>query len=253
MTTDLFNANSTANDPQTQANPNQNQNTDPNILNDLVGPGKKFASVEALALGKKTSDEFISRLQQEMQGLREELNRRTSAEDIIKQVREEFRQTSQEATPASNGLDENTIAQIVKNQLTEATLQTQAIKNLEMVNEAMLSQFQSDEAAKEAITTKARELGVTVEYLRDNAMQSPKAFLALMGLQAQTKTTTPSAPAGELQKSSQNSEALPPVNDAAKVKEYYDNLRRTSPSKYWAPETQKQIWTLMQQGKYVTE
>lgn len=252
MTTDLFNPNSTATDPQTQANPNQNQNSDQGILNDLVGPGKKFASVEALAQGKKTSDDFIVRLQQEMQGMREELNRRTSAEDIIKQVRDEFRQTNQEATPASTGLDENTIAQIVKNQLNEATLQTQAVKNLEQVNEALLAQFQSDASAKEAITTKARELGVTVEYLRDNAMQSPKAFLALMGLQ-QTKTTTPSAPAGELQRSSQNSEALPPVNDAAKVKEYYDNLRRTSPSKYWAPETQKQIWTLMQQGKYVTE
>lgn len=254
MTTDLFtntdNKSTAAND-QTQDTTNTANTSDQNLLNELVGPGKKFSSVEALAAGKKTSDEFIGRLQSEMQGLREELARRTSAEDIIKQVREELKQ-SQVVDNQTTSLDEQTVAKIVQSQLSEANRQTAVEQNLIQVREALLTQYGTDESAKTAIATKAQELGVTVEYLRDNAAQAPKAFLALMGVTGKQKQVA-NGVVSDLQKNSQNTEALPQTANAQQIKEHYDNLRRTNPTKYWAPATQKEIWSLMQQGKYGTE
>jgi len=57
------------------------------VTDTLVGEGKKFASIEALAAGKAESDKFIEQLQGELKGLRTDLDKRLSQEEILEEIK----------------------------------------------------------------------------------------------------------------------------------------------------------------------
>ena len=62
------------------------EETQTSELADLVGEGKKFATVEDLAKGKQESDRFIEQLQGELSGLREDLGKRMTSEQVLEEI-----------------------------------------------------------------------------------------------------------------------------------------------------------------------
>ena len=82
---------------------------------------------------------------------------------------------------------------------------------------------------------KAQELGVSVEFLQSVAAQSPKAFLAQLGLDNTSNQAPVVAPRNDI-----NPRAL--NETSGRVKEgtyaYYENIRKTDPKAYYSPKIQ---------------
>jgi hypothetical protein len=78
---------------------------DKNYLEDLVGEDKKFKSVEDLAKGKAESDAFIRKLQEENEGMRQELKTRISLQEFMD------KQEQMRKNEPANSVPENTTSE----------------------------------------------------------------------------------------------------------------------------------------------
>ena len=67
---------------------------------DLVGEGKKFDSVDALAYGKEMADRHIATLEQEAQRLRDRNEQLESQGNLAEELRAELSKTPEPAAPA---------------------------------------------------------------------------------------------------------------------------------------------------------
>jgi len=219
-----------------------------NYLEELVGDGKKFRSHEDLARGKAESDLFIAKLLQEKKEALEELNKRLTVEDLLSRLenkgtppvtQNQFNQNGNAASgdqnaPNSNlNLDE--IKAAVKAELERDVVNAKREANVNNVN-AKMTELYGDQAPA-VLRRKAQELGVSIDYLRGIAADSPALFLK----------TIEEAPVAQPQKPSifnappqgVNTGALPktPTYGNHKPRSYYENLKKTNPKEYFSPKT----------------
>jgi hypothetical protein len=213
------------------------------LVNELVGPGKKFKDLDALAKSKLESDAFIKQVQAENEGLRKDLEKRLKAEEALEALRNQP-QTQEPAQPAAVP-DQKSISEIVRQEMSEAEKAKAFEKNVLEANDYIIKKVGSKEAAVKFIQEKATELGVQKEWLFDMAGRSPKALYNLLGVQPEVK---PAQPSPVIQKSSINTSA--PPADAPKTKAHFEELRRTNPSQYWDSKTQNEIFKLKREGRY---
>ncbi len=206
----------------------------------LVGPGKKFATVEDLAKGKAEADAYIAQLQGEAAGLRSDLDQRISAEELLAEIRTEREaQLSAAAvieqgntTPSQEPVD---IASLVNQTIENREVQQTATQNLSAVDTKMKELY--GEKAQEVMVSKAKEAGVSVAFLQTIAEQSPKAFYNALGLSA-TKQTTPSVTTGTVDTTGlQNLQPSGGLNTWAD----FEKLRKDNPKLYWKPDTQNRL------------
>ena len=204
----------------------------------LVGEGRKFQDTEALAKGKYESDQFVDQLQSENKGLREELDRRVTAEDTVdKLLQERSTQQQEGVTTPSPQMSEQDITELVKQTIvTTRTAETEQ-NNISEADKAMEDRFGDKRA--EWLSTKAAELGVGISFLQSIAAASPRLFLTTVGLDK--------APEGQgsVQAGSINTEALNvnPISVGAKqgTFKWYEEQRKADPRKFWDPKTQQQL------------
>ena len=90
---DSFNSNEGQPAPEAQLDTNS-------FLDQLVGEGKKFANIEDLAKGKLNSDEHIDKLENENQRLRQELDTRMTAEEVLAEIRKPEANLQPQAQPS---------------------------------------------------------------------------------------------------------------------------------------------------------
>lgn len=218
-----------------------------NILDTLVGEGKKYASAEDLAKGYSNADVFINQLKDEQGQLRGELDKRLNAEDMvdtIKREREELRASQETQENTTPQLNEKAISDLISQTLDQRNTQTTVDANIHQVDSKMKELFGTDKAG-EVVQSKAIELGVSVEYLQDVAAKSPKAFYSVIGIDS-SKTITPSMTA-----STTNTEAVSKVNDLTAVAvdswESFEALRRSDPKKYFTPAIQNKLFAARQE------
>ena len=83
--------------------PNGNAPATPVDLTELVGEGKRYATVEALAKGRLDADAFIEQLKRENAGLREDLSTRLTAEERAAAVLAAASQPNDQKPLAPNG------------------------------------------------------------------------------------------------------------------------------------------------------
>lgn len=168
-----------------------------NYLEELVGDGKKFKSVEDLARGKAEADAFIQSLLREKQELREDLNKAKTVEDLLASLKGERDTTmtnhsnnSPNHGNASSGaiggtgtdsLDLESIKQMVKQDLAKEQDAQRRRNNYENVVSTLTQAHGSQAGAY--LANKAKELGVTTEYLRDLAEDKPQVLYSLLGSQ----------------------------------------------------------------------
>jgi len=204
-------------------------------VEELVGEGKKFATVEDLAKGKAEADIFIEQLKKEQAELRSDLDQRLSAQDLLEEIRKEREaQLSSSNTPAEGNttpsLGQDDIASLVKDTVKQMGVQETSEQNILIVDQKMKELF--GDRAQEVMLQKAKENEVSVDFLKDAAAKSPKAFFNVLGLSNQ-KTATPSMTQGTVDMSSTMSK-----DNSGNSWQDYEVMRKENPKMYWKPETQ---------------
>lgn len=231
-----------------------NGDIDPNkkYYEELVGDDKKFKTNEDLAKAKAESDRFIQQLQGELAGIRQELSTRQTLEELMTKVGSG---RAPENTPGNNqnpqgdddgknvkAFSEEDIARLVEDRLSKAERARVQNSNLETVKQALQESFGSDYVTH--LKAKAAELGVSEEYLNSMAKDTPKAFLKLVEA-GEAKRATPSAPglftppSGANIHSTNQSKGFSPTGTPKMS--FYENIKRTDPSRYWSPEVQNKM------------
>ena len=207
----------------------------PTLVDELVGEGKKFDSVEALAKGKKEADEHIINLQREQKELREELDKRLSAEDTAARLQEKTKNSQENTTQASA----SEVSDLVKKTIQEMTDKERSEANINKADAVLAEKY--GEKRAEIVKAKAVELGVTIEFLEQTAATSPNAFLGMIG-----ESMPAPAPAAAATEGSVNTDALSQINTGAKADTYksFEELRRANPKEYFKPETQNRMMKL---------
>lgn len=155
------------------------------IVNEKGEP--KYANVETALDALKASQEFIPSLKSqvteqeaEIARLREQVAKQTGVQEAL----ERFAQPTQAQpeTPVetpSDQLGKQDVESLVQNIFNQHLQQTEAVKNFESVQSALVAAH-GDQAANH-IAKKAKELNTTAEYLEGLSRTNPTLALALLG------------------------------------------------------------------------
>ena len=210
-----------------------------NPLLQLVGDGKKFATVDELARGKLEADQFIEQLQNENKLAREQLTeleskkaKEASVADLVDAVKNANKQATEEGNqPISEDRLSTMVREIMEG---ESEAQTRAT-NRARANKAVLDKVSGDvEAAKSYVAEKAKELNMSVDNLQALSEESPSAFLKLIGSEPNTGSQSAASLPGAANSGSFESGAKQDVVDGVHTKHYYDKLKADlGPAKYW--------------------
>lgn len=207
----------------------------------LVGEGKKYSDINALATAYVNSDSFIEQLKRDNAQLRAEKD----ANQITPNADGNLEQQNQAPTPPNP-------AETPKPQTKDVDLRklvSEEIQNLDQsrrfennVQEAankMAEIYGSTQKAQEAVVQKARELGVSAEWLRDAAARSPQAFYATMGVNPGTPPQNRETPAP-------HSDVKLNTNLNANTKNYayFEDMRKTNKSQYYSANVQAEMQRL---------
>lgn len=156
----------------------------PEVVQDLVGEGKKYSTPEAALQSIPHAQHHIEQLEQEMASLREDLTNRKAVEEVLAEINKTPTET--EAQPQ---LTQEQLDALIDNRLTVKQQLEQTKSNMDTVKETFLSHFGDADKSFEAYTGKAAELGMSVEQLNQLAATSPKAVFEMFGLEKQTQST----------------------------------------------------------------
>jgi hypothetical protein len=173
------------------------QASEPNYLETLVGEDKKFKNAEELAKGKALADQAIAIRERENQELREQLQALRDKEELLRLASEtEKARQAQERQPNPDvarepAISKDDLARQMRELLSETKEQDKFAANMESVAEKLVAHLGDAQKANEFVANKARELGVSVKFLREAAAQSPAAFFQTVGL---TQPQTPASP-----------------------------------------------------------
>lgn len=208
--------------------------SDTNYLAALVGDDKKFKTVDDLARGKAESDRYIQELTSKLDELRQELNTKTSMQEMLDQLKA----SNTPKVPDTNGtpaVPEQTNHSSLEEQLETLLAQREAKKavetNMERVRRVLTENF--NDQATIAINNKAKQLGMSVKRLQEIAADAPQAFFSLMGIQENVQHQPSGVAAPRPSVNSSGAQPVGSVRNAA----YYEKLKRENPKVYFDPKT----------------
>lgn len=225
----------------TQTQTSQQQGGDPTkeALAILVGEGRKYKSPEELAKAYISADEFIEKLKGENQQLRQVADRAKTVEEVLERLergKKPDEDDNSSKKPADTGLSAERVAQIVRDQLTGLETQKSRESNLLKADGLMKEVF--GEKAKEVFEREAKTPELRRTYM-ELAAVDPVKFVALFkgeGSQNSQVDSTNRVNSAALENTNQSGRAVDPA-----TKEYYDNLRRKEPAKYYSSAVQLQM------------
>ena len=216
----------------------------PSTLDSLVGEGKKYRTVEDLANGYQNADGHINKLEGEGVQLRSELDKRLNAEDMvdtIKREREELQAARQAPENTTPSLDEDSLSKLISSTLDQRDTQKTAAVN-QQIADTKMKELYGDKAG-EVFQNKARELGISVEFLGEVAAKSPDAFFNTLGISTQkVQTPTPSVTVGTTNTAAVHN--LSTNNVEPGTWESFEAMRRENPRKYFTPKVQNQLFKM---------
>jgi hypothetical protein len=225
---------------------------DPNkdYLQDFVGEGKKYQSVEeaAKALAKKAvhADALIDNLTKKQDELRsdylrvnEELKVRAKLEDLLNHV-ESKRQQPPSDEPKATGdahLDLTKVEELFTRKFQETENQKRERENYSLVESKLKERFGNNFA--EHLKEQIADLGMSPDEVNFMAKKNPKVLIKALGLeQKQTQENLfPSSP-----RSTQRPEGFKATTGNEKrTWSYYQNMKKTDPKSYFSPKTNVQM------------
>jgi predicted DNA-binding ribbon-helix-helix protein len=218
-------------------------------LQELVGEGKKFKSVEDLAKSKVEADRFIDKLKDENDALRklvkdsERTTNMTSAiERLLASVtKSEDESSNQTAAPSPVSVtNQDNMAKAISAEDVVKIVHAVEEQRRMVANEQQalntLSKKYGDKA-DEVLASRAAELGMDKSMLVDMARRNPKAFSRLIGEDGPTN-----APMSNV--SPRNSAAVlgnHPGNNSIRNSAFYENLKKTMGNKKFILDRSLQV------------
>mgnify|MGYP001588332880 FL=1 len=222
-------------------------------LEALVGDGKKFADLEALAKGKYESDnKFVPQLLQEAKQrdaelleLREQLKVAKTMEEFMDKIESRSRTPNQDtpgdgdgdpngAAPHNAAPSEQTIAELVRKSLAEVRSRATAMQNLQTTAQALKDAWGPDYI--QTLNAKRQELGLTEDFMNDVAARSPKALLNLVGVQKEASPNSHLPPRST--QVPQGGYQAAPTRPVRKNRAYYNEMLKKDRAKYYSPDVQ---------------
>lgn len=243
MTNDLYEAG--GNDNST----NVSNNDDTITVDQLVGDDKQYSTVDELAKAKRHADQFIEQLKSELSSirdenktLRDEANTRERLEEILDQLNsrnqsqydEDLDGDNQNPPPRSSQPDTN-IDSLIEAKLTQLERERTANQNRSEAIKKLKEAFGND--YKSRLEQRTEELGLTKEEMNSLAGRSPTAFLELVAPKGLSNTDDRPV---SVPRSSVNP-GRPNSDPQAGTAEFYKNLKKNDPDKYWSPKVQNQL------------
>ena len=224
-------------------------------VNDLVGPDRKFKTVDDLAKGKAESDAYITQLLEELKSTREALTKDNNAQENLRTLQQENADLKAKlaANVTSEKPRENTTPELTEDKL-EAIVASVITKNekTKTANQNManaktaLVKLYGDKA-QDVFKQKATELGMTVEELSAVAAKSPTALFKMIGVEPSKDIQA------QLQTPSVNTN-VPTPTQGAKVgtAAYYNEMRRKMGNQAFFADSklQQEIWKAKKTGTY---
>ena len=238
--TDVFNSATTEN---VTTEPTQNE-TPSSYVEQLVGEGKKFKDAEALAKGKLEADKHIEEITRTLNELREEVKKQQYTKELLDTLQRKGTESGTaetgEPTQTRNSATENTtqtsevdIETLVEQAITKKEQARTVEQNVATANTAMVAQY--GEKAGEVVQSKARELGISVDRLKEIAAESPTAFLQLVGAKTEKAPASQVAPPGSIRQDSLN------TNTSDRTFDYYQKMRKENKNLYYSPKVQRML------------
>lgn len=211
-------------------------------LEDLVGEGKKFKSVEDLAKGKLMSDKFIEQLKTENEDLRKEVKTRITLEEFMTKVNPTA--TTQNTDPVTNqnpvsekqtsAMTPEQLKKIISDELAERESANTARQNLNAVKQRLQDAFGPNYVT--TLDEKAQSLGLTRDFFNQLAATQPNALFAMLGVDNKRPEPGLFTPPPSAMQTSARSNT--PVD---RTESFYKNLKKSNPSEYWSASTQTQM------------
>jgi hypothetical protein len=210
-------------------------------LEDLVGEGKKFKSVEDLARAKIEADNFIAKIKAENEELRREVTVSTRpavdrTQEILDRMEALFNKPVTERQPVPQEPERTEVkgltAKDVEDLLIQRERQAQAERNLNTVK-TKLAEVYGDKYG-DALKSMAEKNGLTASYIDQLAATAPQVVLNLMAQQKPDGLFTPPQSAVNVN--------FAPTAGPHKTKSWYNQLKATDRAKYFSKEVQLQMY-----------
>lgn len=205
--------------------------------------GDNWRNPEVLAKGKLEADGYIKTLEEQLSEMRSELNKKEYNDSVMSQAESKAPdRTAGSSRMANNSgaaedgntnqtLSEDDLKSLVEKTLTQRDQQALLSQNLKMVDEELNKSFGTE--ALEVISNKAKELGMSMDRLKEIAQESPNAFFTLIG--EKPRQTNP------LVSGSVRTEGVNMSSSSDKNFAYYQQVRRENKSLYFSPKFQQQM------------
>lgn len=166
-------------------NPDSSESSTEGVFEQLVGPGKKFATKEDLAKGKLNSDSFVDKLTDETKQLRDLLAAQMQEIETLKAKSSILDRMNVQSAPSQEpSPDKPTVAGLSQDdvlKLIEVSKQKElAEKNILETEQTLRKTLGADAVA--FIRQKSVELGMDVEGMYQIATRSPTAFYNMLGI-----------------------------------------------------------------------
>lgn len=215
---------------------------DPNhdYLSELVGEGKKYRDIQALALSKVHADRMIDELKQREAEAQQELQTRKRLEELLDKAAQpkshvEPNPVNPDQTrndPNMNDLTAEKIESLISERLTQHERNRSASENVRTVKNAMIEQFGNN--YEDVATKAAQAAGVTVEWLNEQAAVNPKLVLSIVQMNAPKKESFVTPPTSKLN---------PDIAPQGEVRNlaYYQKIKARDKKYYDSPEVQSQM------------
>lgn len=210
----------------------------------LVGEGKKFKTVADLAKGKLESDNFVKQLQEENKALRDLASAKAEAgnttllselvSSLTTKANTESTGTTQTNQSAKAGLTEDEVNRLIE----QREQKTAAQSNVSAFNTIVSKAF-ADKAVQE-VSARLQAVGADPQLFSQLVARSPKAALAMLGLE----NTSVAATGGVSQREgSVNTETLGQTfNSQTKNAAYFRDLRKKMGTAYYSPAIQQDLF-----------
>ena len=226
-------------DDHVQIDPNKN------YLDELVGEGKKFKTVEDLARGKAEADTYIEHFKQRHDELREyaaklksEYEAGPSLKELIDQLKsskESNNDNTQSVHEDKSEFDLNKIESLISNKIQQTKALEREEQNYATVQAKLIEQWGPNYTQQ--LKSQVSQLGLTADFVNELARKHPQVLFKTLGLDSQRQGENFQAPF-------KSTNRADPFNSGAPKRTwtYYEKMRKAEPLKYFDPKTQDQMF-----------
>lgn len=209
----------------------------------LVGEGQKYSSVDDLAKGYANADAYIQaakakevELQAELKVLRDMAEAQKSSPNVSDNLNSTPRHENPPVVVDRQN-EQKDLSALVSEEVEKIEQTRRFQTNVDAVAQKLSDHFGSSTKANEMVRQKAKELGVSVDWLMDVAGRSPQALYRTIGIENSTSRNTPNTGTdGNI-----NTVAFGNKSPGRNFK-YYEDIRKSAPKSYYVPSLQRQMF-----------